>query len=101
MILFNPDERKLSLISPEGQDAAFSWKIPLDYLKDVVENRPDWYIEHPVMLDWKWLAERTRTESRDLIRKPRLLKTGIVGFLLGTAAGALSVYVATRNKSQG
>lgn len=100
MIHFNPDERELSLISPEGQEVAFTWKVPLGYLKDVVENRPDWYIEHPVMLDWKWLTERTRTESMDLMRKPRLLKTGITGFLLGTAAGALSVYLTTRHTSQ-
>jgi hypothetical protein len=91
IIHFDLEKRELSLIPAEEQQVACTWKVPLDYLKDVVENRPEWYIEHPVMLDWKWLTERTRTESRDIMRKPRLLRTAIAGFLLGTAAGALCV----------
>jgi len=92
VIHFNPDERELSLTSPEEKDVAFTWKVPLSYLQDVAKNRPDWYIEHPVMLDWKWLTERTRTESMELIGTTKF-KAGMTGFLLGAATGALSVYL--------
>ncbi|REL32949.1 hypothetical protein DYD21_14120 [Rhodohalobacter sp. SW132] len=71
VIHFNPDERELSLTSPQVKNVAFAWKVPRSCLQDVVENRSDWYVEHPLMLDWKWLTERTRTESMDMIGKPR------------------------------
>lgn len=100
MIHFDPKDQKLSLAPLESQDVAFSWKVPHDYLQDVVETRPDWYIKHPVMLDWKWFRERTLTESRNLIQTPHLLKTGIAGFILGSVAGALFVHLASRNSDE-
>jgi hypothetical protein len=67
-IHFDPDGRELRLLPPGDHDVAFSWKVSTAYLRDVVLERPDWYLEHPAMLDWIWIRERVRDEAAEIGR---------------------------------
>jgi hypothetical protein len=97
-IHFNSSEGKLSVLPSGNYEVAFSWKMPLNYLLDVVENRPEWYIDNPVMLDWAWLTLRVSTGLKSLMKKPRLLSATVVGFGIGVTVGVLTAVLATCSK---
>jgi hypothetical protein len=68
-------------IAPDGTaDASLSWKVSTDYLRDVVENRPEWYVANPLMLDWKWLSDRVGRQIGSREGEPLAF-----GFLIGLA----------------
>jgi hypothetical protein len=85
----DPPAEPLSILPPGHPSAhpvAFSWKVPVRYLNDVVTERPAWYRRHPLMLDWNWLTER----SRDEVRRRPVLAIAIVmaaGIIAGMATG--------------
>jgi hypothetical protein len=86
---FDPAHRRISIPQPPDGDILFSWKVSLEYLEDVVRNRPEWYVERPLMLDWKWLVGRARDESRVLSEDHdgRIAAVGVtIGLLFGSAA---------------
>lgn len=91
-INFNIEELELEILSGETPENNFTWKVPLRYLKDVVEERPEWYVEQPLRLDFKWLAERVETETRSLLQKPKWL----FGFALGLVVTIASFYIIKR-----
>lgn len=78
---FDPEAREISLSRTDPEDSAFSWKVPLSYLSDVVLERPTWYLQHPLMLDWKWLTQRIGDE----VTEPLDARSLAVGALLGAA----------------
>lgn len=90
---FDPRQRELSVRqSPDGE-VAFSWKVSRGYLEDVVRNRPEWYVEHPVRLDWNWLDDRIRDEARSQLEGHGAMVTAATGFALGLVAGSLVTVV--------
>lgn len=84
---FDPDDRKLSVKGSPVEDVAFSWRVSLDYLEDVV-RRPDWYVEHPVKLDWDWLTHRVRDEARTRARDRGSMARVAAGFAVGLVTAA-------------
>jgi hypothetical protein len=86
-IRFDLEQRRLSLIEPGDHDYAFTWKVPLAYLRDVVIERPEWYLEHPLMLDGTWMARRFRDEVNQRLHRPRA--SHAASLALGAAAGVL------------
>ncbi len=83
---FDADEETLELL-PAGEDkTAFTWKAPLPYLEDVV-SRPEYYIKHPLMLDWKWLSSRISTSAYAHVKHPGSLIKCATVFALGVAVG--------------
>lgn len=90
MIAFDSDMKRLNLVPADSEDAAFTWKAPLDYLRDVAVDRPEWYIERPMMLDWRWIAERTGDEVERLKERPGALALGL-SVLAGVALAALTL----------
>jgi hypothetical protein len=91
-IHFDTDANELSILPPGDHRVAFAWKASLDYLRDVAESRPDWYLEHPMMLDWKWITERVRDEVSSRAGS-RAARNAVIGSLaLGAAVGAASAY---------
>lgn len=94
-IHFDPDDQVLSLLPPGNHDVAFSWRAPVGYLDDVVHERPEWYLERPMRLDWVWLKERMgkaadRVDGRSLA----------AGFVLGAAAVLLAVCAVPRERER-
>jgi hypothetical protein len=89
VVHFNTDNNRLSL-SKKGHEVDFSCKFTLSYLEDVVKTRPDWYIQNPLMLDWKWLTDRVGTGSRSFIQKNQYLSIGL-GFITGVLLTAVLV----------
>jgi len=85
---FDPDTARLRVLESGDHDAAFSWRVPLDYLNDVVNERPQWYLAHPIMLDGVWIADRVRDEFRTHRGSIAAVAAGVV---VGAALGALSV----------
>jgi hypothetical protein len=85
MIHFDAEEGVMSLASPEEHEFAFTWAAPLRYLEDVVHERPRWYLDHPMRLDWSWLQHRFRDEATHRFDGRSLA----VGALLGAAVASL------------
>ncbi|MBB3036010.1 hypothetical protein [Hoyosella altamirensis] len=83
-IHFDPVEKSLSILPPGDHDVAFTWKASTDYLRDVVHDRPDWYLAHPAMLDWVWMKERARDQLVHRVDG----RSFIAGVTLGVAATA-------------
>lgn len=94
-INFNIDNLKLKILPEDTLKTAFIWKVPLRYLKDVVEERTDWYIEQPLRLDFKWMTERIETETKSFLQKPKWL----FGFAFGLAVTVVSFYFINRKKA--
>lgn len=90
---FDPDAWELQILPPGDHEVAFSWKVPLEYLDDVVNERPEWYLEHPVMLDGVWMADRIRDEMRGRTGSVVALAAGLA---VGVVAGALSAHLIGR-----
>jgi hypothetical protein len=89
---FDPAHRRLSMPrTPEGE-ILFSWKVSRTYLEDVARNRPEWYIEHPLMLDWKWLVGRARDESR-VLSEDHSGVAAATGAALGLLVGSAATYL--------
>jgi hypothetical protein len=89
---FDVDRHELSL-GPDTteEDVAFTWKTPVSYLQDVVEERPDWYLEHPVRLDWQWLKAR----ANDSLEHSSPRSAFASGFVLGAFIFMLGYYAAS------
>jgi hypothetical protein len=86
---FDPEQRALSVRqSPDGE-VAFSWKVSRGYLEDVVRNRPAWYLEHPVRLDWNWVGDRAWDEARSRVEDRGAMVTAAAGFTIGLIVGSL------------
>lgn len=83
---YDPRRLELSVEDSADGDVAFSWKLPIDYMEDVVQ-RPDWYVEHPAALDWNWLTERVRDESTALVTDRRAIAAGVAGIVAGVLLG--------------
>lgn len=99
-IRFEKENHKMSLLPPGDHNTAFAWKVPVRYLRDVVENRPEWYLRHPVKLDWKWLTTRISDETASRSNGRKALAAGTAGVVLGAAIGALSArYLRTGSKA--
>lgn len=105
-IMLDPEAEALGLIPPGAQEPSFSWKVPIGYLRDVVDERPDWYLEHPLALDGVWFADRVRDELRtrtdQAAARPAL--SAASSFALGfAAASALFVLLrgAARRRQRG
>ncbi len=77
--------------SASEEDAIFTWKTPVSYLKDVVEERPTWYLEQPTRLDWQWLKAR----ANDTLEHRPPASTLTTGILIGAATFALGYFVAS------
>lgn len=77
--------------SANEKEAAFTWKTPVSYLKDVVEERPTWYLEQPTRLDWQWLKARAQ-DTLEHRSRGSALTTGI---LIGAATFALGYWAAS------
>lgn len=85
LLHFDADAGRLHLLprGTEAEEVAFTWKTPVSYVRDVVENRPDWYLAHPMQLDWQWMRQRAGDELRE---RPRWATFGIAGgALVGVA----------------
>lgn len=84
---FDADRETVRVVEGKSGRVTFSWKVSTAYLRDVVDNRPDWYIDNPLQLDWKWLSDRAATEWRHRDTEPVAM-----GFLLGLVfAGIMSL----------
>jgi hypothetical protein len=93
IVHFNTDKSRLSL-SETDQEVEFSCKFTLNYLEDVVRTRPDYYIQNPLMLDWKWFTDRVGTGTKSFIQNNKYLSIG-----LGLITGALlTVFLVRRSK---
>lgn len=86
-------ELRLEETADKGE-GAFTWKAPVSYLKDVVEERPTWYLEQPTRLDWQWLKARANDSLE--CRPPAV--TLATGILIGAATFALGYFVASSAK---
>jgi hypothetical protein len=95
IVHFNTDITRLSL-SETDQEVEFSCKFPLSYLEDVVKTRPDWYIQNPLMLDWKWFTDRVETGSKNFFQKNKYLTVGL-GLITGAA---LATFFARRSSKK-
>lgn len=93
IVHFNTDKSGLSL-SHSFHEAEFSCKFPLSYLEDV-KTRPDFYIQNPLMLDWKWFTDRISTGSQTLFQNNKYLSIG-----LGLITGALLTVFLVRRSSK-
>lgn len=82
---FNPVSPSLEMLPAADYETSLHWKVPLDYLEDVVLGRPDWYLENPLRLDWSWMKERARDEMDYRVDVPSLA----TGIALGALAGLL------------
>jgi hypothetical protein len=91
---YDADRQRLTLLPAGGATSSFAWKIPLDYLVDVVETRPGWYREHPTMLDWKWATERLADEAAPRAHAWRVVALGGLAVVVLALAGGL--YAARR-----
>ncbi|MDZ5076598.1 hypothetical protein [Nesterenkonia sp. HG001] len=87
-IHFDPDEQALSLLPPGDHDIAFAWKVSVAYLRDVVQERPEWYVAHPMMLDWIWMKDYASDEIGRIDGR-----SFVAGAALGAAAAFASVAV--------
>jgi hypothetical protein len=74
-------DRALEILPTDDHDVAFTWMAPVAYLTDVVHERPQWYIEHPLMLDLAWIRARARDEAAKRIDGHWLA----LAFVLGAA----------------
>ncbi|MHA6289660.1 hypothetical protein [Maricaulis sp. CAU 1757] len=91
---FDADSHALELSDEEAADDAYVWKVPLSYLRDVVIERPTWFLDHPLMLDWKWLTRRVTDEISEPI-EPRSFMLGAIAGITGLIAGrALAQHIA-------
>jgi hypothetical protein len=77
-IHFDADAMALSLLRPGDHDTAFTWKVPLTYLVDVVD-RPAWYLANPLMLDLRWFQERFRAEAGSRLPDRPVLARSLMG----------------------
>ena len=95
---FNADdeERPLSLLAPGDHESVFSWRAPIAYLEEVVHERPDWYVAHPLQLDWAWMRHRASQATRKI-------DTGwlVTGLVLGAAATALVMHAGSKGRGKG
>ena len=80
-IRFDGDAHKLEMVDDDAEADAYAWKVPLTYLRDVVIERPTWYINHPLMLDWNWLTRRVGDE----VTEPVDGRSFVFGALAGLA----------------
>lgn len=92
----NDDEQPLSLLPDGDHDTVFSWRAPLAYLEDVAHGRPEWYIAHPMRLDWSWLKHRAGQTARRV--DARWFVTGLV---LGAVATALVMQTRQKQRRYG
>lgn len=88
---FDPRTNRLIVLPPGAFEVSHVWKVPLDYLEDVVYERPDWYIEHPTRLDGVWAARRTRDALRG---HGSTIGVALAGLAIGIAVGILAVRAA-------
>jgi hypothetical protein len=95
VVHFNTDTTRLNL-SETAREVEFSCKFSLGYLEDVVKTRPDWYIQNPLMLDWKWFSDRVKTGSRNFFQKNTYLAVGL-GLITGAALAAFFVRRSSKN----
>jgi hypothetical protein len=89
VVHFNTDNNRLSL-SETTHEVDYSWKFSLNYLEDV-KTRADWYIQNPLMLDWKWFTERVSTGAKSFIQKNNQYISIGLGFITGALLTAFLV----------
>lgn len=88
-ITYNLDKQKLKVQAGKSQQSLFTWKVPIKYLRDVVDERTEWFVEQPLRLDFKWLTDRLRSNDKPFYQKPKFL----LGFSLGLAATFATFYL--------
>jgi hypothetical protein len=93
ILQFDPRTETVRVLEGKEGDVAFTWKVSTAYLSDVVEKRPDWYIDNPLRLDWKWLSDRVGGEWRHRETEPLAL-----GFLAGLAFATVMSVLRPRDK---
>ena len=86
-----PDTDALAVLPPGDHDFGITWKASMRYLWDVAANRPQWYAEHPMMLDWSWFKTRISDEASRQARERPALVGGAVGFVLGALVTAIAL----------
>jgi|GEM_PF-4399714 len=90
------EEQPLSLLPDGAHESVFSWRAPVTYLEDVVHERPDWYVAHPLRIDWGWMKHRA-------VQAAGKVDTGwlVTGLVLGATATALAAYAGARCRDKG
>ncbi len=88
-ITYNLDKQKLKVKPGESNHSLFTWKVPVKYLRDVVDERTEWFVEQPLRLDFKWLTDRLHSEKERFFQKPKFL----LGLTLGLAATFTTIYL--------
>jgi hypothetical protein len=78
------DEQAFRLLPPSHQDVAFTWRVPVDYLQDVVQQRPGWYRDNPLMLDLAWMQARLRDEAAQRVNSGTLAVAFLAGMIVAT-----------------
>jgi hypothetical protein len=80
---FDPTDQLLEILPAQQHAVVFTWRAPLDYLHDVVHERPDMYLQNPLLLDWTWIRARAEDEAARYVT-PRTVAIAFgVGALLG------------------
>ena len=91
---FDARTETVRVIEGDGNgEVAFTWKVSTSYLRDVAETRPDWYVDNPLRLDWKWLSDRAAGEWRRRETEPLAL-----GFLAGLAFATVMSVLRPRDR---
>ncbi|MDM6909765.1 hypothetical protein QUG69_23800, partial [Enterobacter hormaechei] len=93
---YDSQAKMLRVLPPGGHEVAFTWKVSMPYLRDVVDRRPQWYMENPTMLDWNWLAHRIGDEAQQ-----RDGETLTLGFLHGSAFAFVLCILLSRRREHG
>jgi hypothetical protein len=93
IVHFSTYNNRLSL-SHSVNEVEFSCKFPLSYIEDVL-TRPDFFIQNPLMLDWKWFTDRVSTGSQTFFQNNKYLSIG-----LGLITGALLTLFLVRRSSK-
>jgi hypothetical protein len=93
---FDPDLRALQLLPPGDHKVAFTWKASTAYLRDVVHERPSWFLEHPLMLDWVWMKRRMGDQIAHRVDG----RSHAAGVALGVAAAVLASAALSRRREK-
>lgn len=81
VVCLDPDRKVFKVQSPEEEkDTTYTWRVSTDFLKDVVHERPEWYLNNPTMLDWMWAKDRLSDAAERIDGR-----SFTTGFVLGAA----------------
>jgi hypothetical protein len=96
-VQFDQHGPSLRVLPPGDYAVTFSWKVPIDYLEEVLAQ-PQAYLDNPLKLDWDWMKERVRDEASYRLDSSSL----VAGVALGAVAGMVlsALFSKQRRKSK-